>query len=299
MIRNLKLSLPLSFGLTEILGKTRCKRLRYFSTSIIQSNQFTPTPVYFTVKRQSINPFRKPVLAWLTQLPSNSPVSFVHLDRWVFGAPARPDLVYEVDKWYRAGIRAGTACTKTRAEVRGSNAKGRPQKYTGRARMGCKRAPHYRKGGVSHGPKPRNFEYPLDQKIRNAGLRVALTAKLEQDKLIIATDELFDQVNEELSPTNELPTWLPEVKKNKKILFIDTKQPNNYVQELLGKFSEQLEFHCAVFNEHEEFLKKRGPGRNIPFRLRQLNAYHLLRASQIIISLRAVRYLEGYLSTGK
>ena len=220
------------------------------------------------------------------------------MDSYTFNAPNfinRIDLIRDVERWYRAGIRAGTACTKTRAEVRGSNAKGRPQKYTGRARMGCKRAPHYRKGGVSHGPKPRSFEYPLNQKIKNSAMRVALTARLHHDKLIIASDNSFskdDACLDDLVKVNQL-------EKEKRILFIDTTKKPSYLQNTSGSLQDRFQFINAKFDFHKELVKKKQPGRNIPFRLRQLNAYHILHATKVIISENAIRYLEEYLATGK
>jgi 50S ribosomal protein L4 len=247
----------------------------------------------FTVKRILHNPFVKPVTGWLCKLPDFKRCSFVQLDRNVFGSAPRPDLIHQVEKWYRTGIRAGTACTKGKAEVSGSNAKGRPQKYTGRARVGCKRAPHFRKGGVAHGPKPRSFEYKLNKKIRNAALRVALSAKHASDKIVFVQDECINAMGQvELISHLQKPQTTQELERGleEKILILDTVPLQDAIE-----LPERFKFFNVIFNAAKEFSKRRVAGRNIPFRLRELNAYHVLWANKIVITERAVRYLESYI----
>ena len=247
----------------------------------------------FTVKRILQNPFSKPVTGWLCNLPDCKPVSFLQLDRSVFGADPRPDLIHQVEKWYRAGIRAGTGCTKTKSEVSGSNAKGRPQKYTGRARVGCKRAPHFRKGGVSHGPKPRSFEYKLNKKIRNAAMRVALSARHSGDRIVFLQDECMNGGDHRrLISTleDEKAAAALGIRMEERLLILDTEP----LQEEIV-LPERFKFFNVVFDAAKEFRKRRVAGRNIPFRLRELNAYHVLRAKKIVMSERAVRYLESYI----
>ncbi|TDL28619.1 ribosomal protein L4 [Rickenella mellea] len=107
----------------------------------------------------------------------------VALDRHVFGAPNRPDIIHLCVNFYRDDLRQGTASTKTRGEVAGSGRKVRPQKGSGRARLGDARSPVMRGGGVAHGPKPRSFATSLPRKIRQMGLRVALSKKVREDAL--------------------------------------------------------------------------------------------------------------------
>ena len=76
--------------------------------------------------------------------------------------------------------RRGTACAKTRAEVRGGGAKPWTQKGTGRARVGSIRSPLWEGGGVSHGPKPRSYKLKLPKKARNLAIAQAIVAKQEQ-----------------------------------------------------------------------------------------------------------------------
>jgi len=87
-----------------------------------------------------------------------------------------------------ANRRAGTASTKTRAEVRGGGAKPWRQKGTGRARSGSRRSPVWRGGGTVFGPKPRSYSYRLPRKMRRLGLCMALSARCAEDNLIILDD---------------------------------------------------------------------------------------------------------------
>ena len=76
--------------------------------------------------------------------------------------------------------RAGTACTKTRSEVRGGGKKPWKQKGTGRARAGSIRSPLWVGGGITHGPKPRSFRLELTKKARNLAIAQAIVAKADQ-----------------------------------------------------------------------------------------------------------------------
>jgi large subunit ribosomal protein L4 len=84
---------------------------------------------------------------------------------------------------YEANRRAGTHCTKTRAEVDFSNKKPWAQKHTGRARAGTRRSPLWRKGGIIHGPRPRDYSYGMPRKALRAATRSALLGKLLDDEV--------------------------------------------------------------------------------------------------------------------
>lgn len=109
----------------------------------------------------------------------------------LFAAPIRLDILHRLVEWQRAGQRQGTAKTKDRGEVSGTGKKPHPQKGTGRARQGTRRAPHHRGGGVAHGKTPRDFSYSLPKKVRALGLRVALTVKLAQGRLRVMDDAIL------------------------------------------------------------------------------------------------------------
>lgn len=118
----------------------------------------------------------------------------VQLNDDVFGVNVDPHLLHTVVRTQLAGRRAGNACTKTRVEVKGSSAKPFKQKGTGKARSGSKRSPLWRGGGVSHGPKPRDYSLKLSKKARRLGLRMALSARVAENKIMIIDNFLMDSI---------------------------------------------------------------------------------------------------------
>ena len=112
----------------------------------------------------------------------------------VFDVEPDKGVLHEVVKWQLASRRAGTACTRTRAEVRGGGRKPWRQKGTGRARVGSTRNPVWRHGGVAFGPKPRDFSYSIPRKVRKLGLKMALTDKLREDRFRVVRDLQLDEI---------------------------------------------------------------------------------------------------------
>lgn len=110
----------------------------------------------------------------------------VDLPSDIFGVAPREGLLNEIVRWQRARWRSGTASTKTRSEVRGGGRKPWRQKHTGRARQGSIRAPQWVGGGVVHGPKPRDYEFKLNKKVRRLGLKMALSSRALADRVFIA-----------------------------------------------------------------------------------------------------------------
>ena len=121
----------------------------------------------------------------VVSLSSGQKVGEVGLLPDVWALPLRKDVVQQVVTWHRAKLRKGTASTKTYNDKSGSGRKPYAQKGSGRARAGNIRAPHRRGGVKTHGPKPRDWSYPLNAKVRNLGLRIALSAKLREGKLLV------------------------------------------------------------------------------------------------------------------
>ncbi len=118
-------------------------------------------------------------------------VGEVDLGAPVFGQELRPDLVHLAVQRELANRRQGTHDTKSRSEVRGGGAKPYRQKGTGRARQGSRRAPHFRHGGVAHGPTPRSYRKEMPQKMRRAAILSALAVKAgEQAIKVIETIDL-------------------------------------------------------------------------------------------------------------
>jgi len=103
----------------------------------------------------------------------------------VFGVAPRADIVARVVKWQLAKRRAGTHKVKSRAEVSITTAKMFKQKGTGRARHGSAAVVQFRGGGVVHGPVVRDHGHALPKKVRQLGLRSALSTKAAEGKLLV------------------------------------------------------------------------------------------------------------------
>lgn len=112
----------------------------------------------------------------------------ITLDDKVFGLPVNDDVIYYAITNELANKRVGTACTKGRAEVHGSNAKPYKQKGTGNARRGDKKSPLTRGGGVIFGPKPRDFSFALPKKVKRLAMKSILSMKAQDDRLTIVED---------------------------------------------------------------------------------------------------------------
>ncbi len=107
----------------------------------------------------------------------------------VFAEPFNQAVVHQAVVRQLANARQGTASTKTRAEVTGSKQKMYRQKHTGRARAGSVRSPLRRGGGITFGPKPRDYRQDMPKKMRRLALRCVLSAKAV-DKELMVLDEL-------------------------------------------------------------------------------------------------------------
>jgi len=116
----------------------------------------------------------------------------LQLDDKKFGGPIRKKLLRDAVIMYEANKRQGTASTKTKGEVAGGGRKPWTQKHTGRARAGSIRSPLWKGGGVSHGPKPRDYSFAIPKKARRLALYTALSAKARDNELIVIDDLNFD-----------------------------------------------------------------------------------------------------------
>lgn len=111
------------------------------------------------------------------------------LDPAVFDVQVNVPLMHQVVTAGMAAQRAGTHSTKTRAEVSGGGKKPWRQKGTGRSRHGSSRSPIWVGGGISHGPKPRDYEQRVPKKMKRLALRSALTDRAREGR-IVAVDAL-------------------------------------------------------------------------------------------------------------
>ena len=112
----------------------------------------------------------------------------ITLDDKVFGLPVNEDVIYYAITNELANKRVGTACTKTRAEVHGSNKKPYKQKGTGNARRGDKKSPITVGGGTIFGPKPRDFSYSLPKKEKRLAMKSILSMQAQSDRLTVVED---------------------------------------------------------------------------------------------------------------
>ncbi|ADC89251.1 ribosomal protein L4/L1e [Thermocrinis albus DSM 14484] len=112
-------------------------------------------------------------------------MSDLQLREDIFGVEVKKHVLWEAVKWQLAARRQGTHSTKTRAEVNYSGRKILPQKGTGNARHGERGAPIFVGGGVAHGPKPRDYYYTLPKKVRKLALRMALSSKAKEGKVLL------------------------------------------------------------------------------------------------------------------
>ena len=112
----------------------------------------------------------------------------ITLDDSIFGLPVNEDVIYYAINNELANKRVGTACTKTRSEVHGSNAKPYKQKGTGHARRGDKKSPINVGGGTIFGPKPRDFGFQLPKKVKRLAMKSILSLQAQSDRLTVVED---------------------------------------------------------------------------------------------------------------
>ena len=112
-------------------------------------------------------------------------VGTVELNDSIFGIEPNTVVVHEVVKNHLANCRQGTQSALTRAEVSGGGKKPWRQKGTGHARQGSTRAPQWTHGGIVFAPKPRNYSYVLNKKVKRLALKSVLSAKAAEGKLVV------------------------------------------------------------------------------------------------------------------
>ncbi len=116
---------------------------------------------------------------------SGKKLSKIELSDAVFGITPNQRAMHAAVVNYLANQRQGTQSTKTRAEVRGGGRKPWRQKGTGRARQGSIRSPQWTGGGVALGPKPRDYSYRLNRKLKRLALLSALSAKAAAGEIVV------------------------------------------------------------------------------------------------------------------
>ena len=122
---------------------------------------------------------------------------------------------------YMAGLRSGTACTKTRGKVSGGGRKPWRQKGNGRARSGSSRSPVWRGGGIAFGPQPRNYDKKVNRKVEKLALRRAFTDRVDAGEIIVV-DKIADVCDENKVPkTKKMLAFLNAVAGTESVLLLD------------------------------------------------------------------------------
>jgi len=185
----------------------------------------------------------------------------------LFGVEFKPNLVHQVVTAYMAGGRAGTKAQKNRADVRGGGRKPWRQKGTGRARAGTIRSPIWAGGGVTFAARPRDFSQKVNRKMYRGAMRSILSELVRQDRLVVVKEFGLTE-----RKTRALLSKLEE----------------------FGAGNQGL----IVVNELDDNL--RYSSNNVP-RLQVLEAasldpVSLVAAEKVIITVDALKYLEGWLA---
>ncbi|MBT8347044.1 MAG: 50S ribosomal protein L4 [Desulfofustis sp.] len=192
----------------------------------------------------------------------NEKVGEVELNDQVFNRQVKTYVLHDVVRQQRASRRAGTASTKTRKEVRGSGAKPWRQKGTGRARAGTRKSPIWRGGGTTFGPKPRDYSFKLNRKVKQQAVTMALSARYQEGNLII-----LDEFTMEAIKTREFVSIMKLLELNNALIVVDA--------------------------ENEELSKS---SRNVPgykvMKTDGVNVYDILLHEKLVVLQPAIERLE-------
>ena len=115
-------------------------------------------------------------------------VSSLELSDAVFGIEPNAVVMHQAVVAYLANQRQGTQSTLTRTEVRGGGRKPWRQKGTGHARQGSIRAPQWYHGGIALGPKPRDYSYTLNKKVKRLAMKSVFSAKVLENNLVVVDE---------------------------------------------------------------------------------------------------------------
>ena len=182
----------------------------------------------------------------------------VALPEALFDGTVNEDVLHRAVITYLSNQRQGTSNTLTRSEVSGGNQKPWRQKGTGRARQGSTRAPHWRHGGVAHGPHPRSYRLGIPKKMRQLAKKSALNARARESSLVIV-----DTLEYQKPKTKDLAALFKKIGAGKKVLVL------------------------TASDSHNVYLS----GRNIPdvrvMRFADATAYEILWAQTVVVEIGA------------
>lgn len=190
-------------------------------------------------------------------------VSDIELKDEIFAIEPNKSAMHLVVVNYLANQRQGTQSTLTRSEVSGGGKKPWKQKGTGRARQGSTRAPQWTHGGIALGPKPRDYGFDVNKKVRRLAMKSALSSKVAADEMIVVDDFSMDAIK-----TKEMANILLAVKAGKKTLIVLPEK-----NDVLYKSARNIE------------------GTNVSL-VNTLNVYDILNCNTIVVLKDAVAKIE-------
>jgi large subunit ribosomal protein L4 len=148
-------------------------------------------------------------------------VSELNLNDDIFNIKVKSSILHEVVKMQLAKRRAGSASVKRRSDVAGSTRKLFRQKGTGNARRGDIKSPLLKGGGVVFGPSPKTYSYNLPKKVKKLGLKMALSAKFQEDKLAVLDSFVLDEIK-----TKNFVEAIDKLNKKNVLIVISEKNEN-------------------------------------------------------------------------
>ena len=152
---------------------------------------------------------------------SGAEVGTIDLNDDIFGIDVSEHAMHMAVVQYLANKRQGTQSAKTRAEVSGGGRKPWRQKGTGRARQGSIRSPQWTGGGVVFAPKPRDYSFKLNKKLKRIALKSALTTKAVENKIIVLDELTLTEVK-----TKEMVKILSNLNAEKALIVMDGSNKN-------------------------------------------------------------------------
>lgn len=196
-------------------------------------------------------------------------VGTIELNDEVFGIEPNQQALYDALIMQQASRRQGTASTRGRSEVRGGGRKPYRQKGTARARQGSIRAPQYRGGGTVFGPKPRNYAYKINKKVRRLALKSALS-----EKLIGEAMNVMDKLELAAPKTKDFVAIVDAIQAPYKTLFVVAEADDNT----------------------NAYLSARNlPGVSM-MSSKAINVYDLVNANKVVMTSAAVKEIEEALA---
>ena len=143
----------------------------------------------------------------------------------IFGIEPNKTVLHSAVVNYLANQRQGTQSTLTRSEVSGGGRKPWRQKGTGHARQGSIRAPQWYHGGIALGPKPRDYSYTINKKVRRLALKSAFSSKVLENALVVV-----DAINVETYKTKEIVKMLAALNVEGKALIVEAQKNEKLIK---------------------------------------------------------------------